>query len=146
MTKLCCSSTSFLGGRYDWKRENDHNELVHGKPGEKLSICWKKKTPISSTGSNRGRCTQCDEGKQNLSGVTQKTTKYAKLNPFFGGSGSYRRSLARLDGHCRLGRGGCRGCQRRTGGKIFHCFHGLNFLQVQVAGAEVPVDVAKVWS
>ena len=120
--------------------------LFTGNLVKNYPFVGKRKTPISSTGSNRGRCTQCDEGKQNLSGVTQKTTKYAKLNPFFGGSGSYRRSLARLDGHCRLGRGGCRGCQRRTGGKIFHCFHGLNFLQVQVAGAEVPVDVAKVWS
>ena len=82
---------SFLGSWYDWKGENDHNELVYRKPGKNF-VSWKKKTgeficllkrkpgeiicflekivSISSTGSNRRRCTQCDEGKQNLSGVT----------------------------------------------------------------------------
>ena len=29
---------------------------------------------------------------------------------------------------------------------LFHFFHGLNSLQVHVAGAQIPVDIAKVWS
>ena len=29
---------------------------------------------------------------------------------------------------------------------LFHFFHGLNSLQVQVTGAQIPVDIAKVWS